>query len=151
MAGINKVMLIGNLGRDPEIRRFDNGSVARFSLATTENFRDRSGEWQSRTEWHNVVAWRALADKAERSLKKGSQIYVEGKLRTRSYDDKEGNKRYTTEVEAEYFTLLGGRPQDEQDNSGGYSGNTGAKPAESTSPPAADPLADDGGDDDLPF
>ena len=98
---INKVILIGNLGRDPEVRRFDNGSaVAKFSVATNENYRDKSGEWQKITEWHDVVCWRQLAERAEKSLKKGSMVYIEGKLTHRKYQDQNGVDKYITEVVA---------------------------------------------------
>ncbi len=98
---VNKVTLIGNLGRDPEVRKLDSGStVAKFSVATNESYRDKSGEWQTITEWHNVVAWRGLAERVERDFKKGTMVYVEGKLTTRKWQDKEGNDRYTTEVQA---------------------------------------------------
>jgi len=96
---INKVTLIGNLGKDPEIRHFEGGSmVAKFSLATNENYKDRNGEWQTKTEWHDVVCWGGLAERVERTLKKGFLVFVEGKLTTRKWQDKDGNDRYTTEV-----------------------------------------------------
>jgi len=108
MAGINKVILIGNLGKDPEIRSLDNGvKVASFSLATTESFKNKEGQKIDQTEWHNIVMWRGLAEIAEKFLKKGSQIYLEGKIRTRSWDDKSGSKRYKTEIYADSFTMLG--------------------------------------------
>jgi len=98
---VNKVLLIGNLGRDPEVRRLESGAaVARISVATNENYKDKAGEWQTITEWHNVVAWRGLAERAERDLKKGGMVYVEGKLTTRKWQDKEGKDQYTTEVVA---------------------------------------------------
>ena len=98
---INKVILIGNLGRDPEVRKLENGSsVAKFSLATNESYRDKSGEWQTQTEWHNIVMWRALAERAERDLKKGSLVFIEGKLTHRTWQDQDGKDRYTTEVVA---------------------------------------------------
>ena len=104
---VNKVILIGNLGKDPEIRRLESGAaVARFSLATNENYKDKSGEWQTQTDWHDVVLWRNLAERAESSLKKGYMIYLEGKLTTRSWEDQEGNKRRTTEVVGSYFRNL---------------------------------------------
>lgn len=108
MAGINKVILVGNLGRDPEVKTLEGGvKVARFTLATTESYRDRtSGERKDVTEWHNVVCWRNLAEIAEKYLTKGRQIYVEGRLRTRSWEDN-GVKRYTTEVNADTFQMLG--------------------------------------------
>ena len=102
MAGVNKVILVGNLGKDPEVRHLENGTaVANFPIATSESYKDREGNRVDQTEWHNVVVWRKLAEIAESYLKKGSQIYLEGKLRTRSWDDPQGNKRYTTEVVAD--------------------------------------------------
>lgn len=107
MAGVNKVILIGNLGKDPEVRHLEGGaSVANFTLATTEVYKDKNGNKNEQTEWHNIVVWRGLADVAEKYLKKGTTIYIEGKLRTRSWDDKEGHKRYTTEVVGDTFTIL---------------------------------------------
>ena len=104
---VNRVILIGNLGRDPEVRRLENGAVvAKFSVATNENYKDKSGEWQSQTEWHDVVVWRNLAERAESQLTKGAQVYVEGKLTHRSWQDKDGNNRRTTEVVASYFRAL---------------------------------------------
>ena len=118
MAGINKVILIGNLGKDPEVRHLEGGTtVANFPLATTETYKDKNGNRQEQTEWHNIVLWRSLAEVAEKYLKKGMQIYVEGKLRTRSWEDKEGHKRYTTEVVAETFTMLGSRKNNEEQSS----------------------------------
>ena len=107
MAGVNKVILVGNLGKDPEIRHLEGGAaVANFTLATTEVYKDKTGTRQEQTEWHNIVVWRGLAEVAEKYLKKGMTIYVEGKLKTRSWDDKEGHKRYTTEVVGDTFTIL---------------------------------------------
>ena len=107
MAGINKVILVGNLGKDPEVRHLEGGAaVANFTLATTEVYKDKTGARQEQTEWHNIVVWRGLAEIAEKYLKKGMTIYVEGKLRSRSWDDKEGNKRYTTEIVGDTFTIL---------------------------------------------
>lgn len=107
MAGVNKVILVGNLGKDPEVRHLEGGSVvANFPLATSEVYKDKSGNRNEQTEWHNIVLWRGLAEVAEKYLKKGMTIYIEGKLRTRSWDDKEGNKRYTTEVIGDTFTIL---------------------------------------------
>ena len=110
MAGsVNKVILIGNLGKDPEIRHLENGAaVANFSIATSENYKDRkTGEKVSQTEWHNIVAWRGLAEIAEKYLKKGAKVYIEGKLKTRTWQDKEGNNRYSTEVITDNLTMLG--------------------------------------------
>jgi len=110
MAGVNKVILIGNLGKDPEVKYLDSGvAVANFSLATTENYRNKEGEKVSQTEWHNIVLWRGLAEIAEKWLKKGSSVYIEGKIRTRRWEDKEGNARYTTEVLGDNMTMLGKR------------------------------------------
>lgn len=107
MAGVNKVILIGHLGKDPEVRHLENGTaVANFTLATSESYKDKEGNRIDQTEWHNIVVWRGLADVAEKFLRKGSQVYVEGKLRTRSWEDQTGNKRYTTEIVADNFTML---------------------------------------------
>ncbi|GJM29915.1 MAG: hypothetical protein DHS20C17_25500 [Cyclobacteriaceae bacterium] len=118
MAGVNKVILIGNLGKDPEVRHLESGvMVANFPLATTESYRDRNtGERRQVTEWHNIVLWRGLAEISEKYLNKGNQVYIEGKLRTRSWQDQEGNTRYTTEVVADNMTMLGGRPADSTQN-----------------------------------
>ena len=109
---VNKVILIGNLGKDPDVRHLENGAtVANFPIATSENYKDRkTGEKVSQTEWHNIVVWRGLADITERYLKKGDKVYVEGKLRTRSWQDQDGNTKYTTEVVADNLTMLGKSP-----------------------------------------
>ena len=110
MAGINKVILIGNLGKDPEVRYLDSGvAVANIALATTENYKNKEGERVSQTEWHDIVLWRGLAEIAEKYLKKGSSVYIEGKIRTRKWEDKDGNNRYRTEILANNMTMLGGR------------------------------------------
>lgn len=107
---LNKVMLIGNCGRDPEVRHLDGGAVvATFPIATSERYKDKTGETREITEWHNIVCWRGLAETAEKYVRKGSQLYVEGRLRTRSYNDKDGNLRYVTEILADTFQLLGRR------------------------------------------
>ena len=104
---VNKVILIGNLGRDPEVRRLENGAVvAKFTIATSESYKDKSGAWQEQTEWHNIVVWRTLAERAETQLKKGMPVYIEGKLTHRSWKDQDGNDRYITEVVANYFRSL---------------------------------------------
>ncbi len=114
MAGVNKVILLGNLGKDPEVRYLDNGvAVANFSLATTESYKNKEGERVSQTEWHNIVLWRGLAEVAEKYLKKGSSVYIEGKIRTRKWEDKDGNTRYNTEILADNMTMLGGKPTSE--------------------------------------
>ena len=105
--GVNKVILIGNLGKDPETQTFENGlKRVSFSLATTESFKTKDGN--QHTEWHNVVVWQKTAEIAEKYLKKGNQIYLEGRIRTRQWEDKEGNKRYTTEIIGDNFMMLGG-------------------------------------------
>jgi single-strand DNA-binding protein len=111
MAGVNKVILVGNLGEDPKVKYLDNGvAVANFSLATTENYKNKKGERVSQTEWHNIVLWRGLAEIAEKYLKKGSSIYIEGKIKTRKWEDKEGVTKYSTEILGDNMTMLGGRP-----------------------------------------
>lgn len=108
MSGVNKVILIGNLGKDPEVRYLDNGvAVANISLATSESYKNKEGERITQTEWHDVVLWRGLAEVAEKFLKKGSSVYVEGKLRTNKWVDKDENNRYKTEVLADKLTMLG--------------------------------------------
>jgi single-strand DNA-binding protein len=107
MRGVNRVMLIGNLGKDPDIQHLEgNIGVAKFSLATTETFKDRSGKLISQTEWHTVVLWRGLAELAQKYLHKGSLVYIEGRLRTRSWEDKEGNKKFATEVVGDNLIML---------------------------------------------
>ena len=137
MAGINKVILIGNLGKDPEVRSLESGTkVASFSLATTESYKNKEGQKVEQTEWHNIVMWRGLAEVAEKYLRKGAQIYLEGKIRTRTWDDKEGNKRYITEIIADTFTMLGSKREE-------------APPSTNVSEPT--PPVIPGPDDDLPF
>lgn len=118
MAGVNKVILVGNLGKDPELKYFE-GNLAKttFSLATSEFYRDKNGNRNEQTEWHNVVLWRTLAENAAKLLKKGSQIYLEGKLQTRQWTDKEGQKRNITEIVADTFTLLQNRDASKSGNS----------------------------------
>ena len=117
MAGVNKVILLGNLGKDPEVRRLDDGrGVANFSLATSETYKNKSGEKVTNTEWHNIVLWSPLADIAENYLKKGSQVYIEGKISNRSYEDKDGVKKYISEVVGREITLLGRAPSSDSMN-----------------------------------
>lgn len=122
---LNKAMLIGNVGKEPEVRYLEgtqNGQqtkVATFTLATTERYRDRSGEVRENTEWHNIVVWRGLADTAEKYVHKGTQLYVEGRIRTRSWTDQTGAKRFTTEIVADNFQFLG-RKSDNQGQAQGY-------------------------------
>ncbi len=116
MKSVNKVILIGTLGRDPEVKYTPSGTaVANFSIATNERQKDKDGNWSDRTEWHRIVAWQRLAEIAGEYLKKGRHVYIEGTLRTRSWDDKNhpGEKRYTTEIWANDLVLLGGRPEGE--------------------------------------
>jgi len=142
MSSLNKVMLIGRLGKDPDIRVTQDGvSVANFSLATSDFYPDKSGARQERTEWHNIVAWNKLADLAKRYLVKGRQVYVEGRIRTREWDDKDGNKRRTTEVIASAMVLIGSRPE-------GVETASSQRPARETEPGTADVEITD---DDIPF
>ena len=150
--GINKVVLIGNLGQDPELRYTGSGTaVCNMRLATNESYKDSSGQLVEKTEWHNVVTWARLAEICGEYLKKGSQVYFEGSLQTRSYDDRDGNTRYVTEVKAREMMMLSGRGE----GSGGGSSYT---PAAAASKPKAAPVVSDNGDnysfepdDELPF
>lgn len=143
MAGVNKVILVGNLGKDPEVRYLEgNIALAKFSLATSETIRDKSGNKTEQTEWHNIILWRGLAEIAEKYLRKGSTVYIEGKIRTRSYDDKEGNKKYITEITGENMTMLGNRKESQ------------SEPTAASTHSAPDPMDNTlsgSGDDDLPF
>ena len=168
---INKVILIGNVGQDPEIRYVGDPSsttkVATIRLATTERYKDRSGVLQEHTEWHSVVAWRGTADVVEKYVKKGTQIYVEGRLRTRSWDDQGGNKRYSTEILADTLQLLGRRS--DNPGSGAYPQPAGSGAYQPSQPqaqyqqpqapysqpagfqPSASPSVSHEPEDDLPF
>ena len=152
--GINKVILVGNIGKDPETRYMPNGkAVTNFSVATSESWTDKqSGDKQERTEWHNVVLFEKLAEIAAEYLRKGSQVYIEGSLRTRKWQDKEGKDRYTTEIVGRDMQMLGGR-SGAGGASGGESRSTGsgggrAAPESSSAPPAAE---EGDFDDDIPF
>ena len=164
---INKVILIGNVGQDPEVRYtgdVNNGAkVATLRIATTERYRDRNGNLQEHTEWHSVVVWRNQADVVEKYVKKGSQLYIEGRLRTRSWDDQAGNKRYVTEIVADTLQLLG-RKSDSQGSGnqngygapqqGGYQQSYGQQAAYQQpvqQPAQPQNIANDGPEDDLPF
>lgn len=152
MAGVNKVIILGNLGADPEVRVISSGAkVARLRIATSETYTNKNGERITNTEWHSVNVWRGAAEVAEKYLAKGRQVYIEGKLRTRSYDDKDGITRYVTEIEADTLTLVGGRPDGD---------NANPAPAQQQSKPAAKAKpsknmepdsAEDESFDDLPF
>ncbi|MFA5587173.1 MAG: single-stranded DNA-binding protein [Bacteroidales bacterium] len=149
---INKVILVGNVGKDPEVRHLDTGvAVANFPLATSETYTAKSGEKVTTTEWHNIVLWRGLAEVAEKYVTKGRQLYIEGRIRSRSYDDKDGIKRYVTEIYGDVMQMLGSKP----DSTG-----TGRKETERVTEQettagfqAADESAinEPGDDDDLPF
>jgi len=142
---INKVILVGRVGKDPEIRHLESGvAVANFSLATSENYVAKNGDKVSTTEWHNIVLWRGLAEVAEKYVKKGTQLYIDGKIRTRTYDDKDGNKKYITEIVADTMQMLGSREQNTN------SGNNNQRPNEIHDVPA-DFENDQAADDDLPF
>lgn len=142
---VNKVILVGNLGKDPELRYTAAGTaVATFSLATTERYKDRDGAQQEKTEWHNVVAWRQLAEICGKYLHKGKQVYIEGKIQTRSYDDRDGNKRYITEIVADQMQMLGRAGED-----GGRSNQPAHQRDEPTTSSFDDPQGNP--DDDIPF
>ena len=144
MAGVNKVILVGNLGKDPEIRTLESGvKVARFSVATTESYNDRNtGQRVDQTEWHNIVLWRGLAEIAEKYLRKGNQVYIEGKLQTRSYQDKDGITKYSTEIVGQNLNMLGGRSTTNE---------PGNEPTIQTTTPPANPVDLPEETDDLPF
>ena len=160
---LNKVLLIGNVGKDPEVRHLESGAaVATITLATSERYRDRNGESRELTEWHTVIAWRQLADLAENYIRKGMQIYVEGKIRSRSWDDQNGQKRYVTEIQADSIQLLGRRA----DNPAAQQGYAPQQPAQQhpqqaapnrytpqqpTTPIVSPADLNDDGSDDLPF
>ncbi|WP_294141215.1 single-stranded DNA-binding protein [uncultured Sanguibacteroides sp.] len=137
---VNKVILIGNVGADPDVRYLDGGvAVTRFSLATTEVYNNKNGERVSQTEWHNIVLWRNLAQVAEKYVKKGMTLYIEGRLRTRTWDDQNGNKRYTTEIYGDTMQMLS-RKQDNYE-----------KTPEPPMPEAPSNLSNTDDSDDLPF
>jgi len=150
--GINKVILVGNIGKDPETRYMPNGkAVTNFSVATSESWTDRtSGDKQERTEWHNVVLFEKLAEIAAEYLRKGSQVYIEGSLRTRKWQDKEGKDRYTTEIVGRDMQMLGGRGGAGGSSGGDQGGTSGSRATSERSAPP--PAGDDGEfDDDIPF
>ncbi len=162
----NKVILVGNVGKDPEIRRFENNIKASFSLATSETYTPKGGDKVTQTEWHNIVAWRRLAELSENYIRKGSQILVEGKIRYRSYDDRDGNKKYIVEIEADVIQLLGrkadspgqqGQGQQGQGQQGQnqQSSSSSYAPPSQSSPQSGNDTGEDlstqGTADDLPF
>lgn len=143
MRGVNKVMLIGRLGADPELRKMEGmRSKLNLRMATTESYKNAQGDWQDITDWHTVVMWGPMADRGEKELHKGSLVYVEGKLRTRSWEDKEGHKRYATEVIADYYQNLTPREASHRDT---HSGNAGDEPS------AEYPKHGEQADDGMPF
>lgn len=154
MAGVNKVILVGNLGADPEIRNLPSGSsVANFNIATSESYTNKSGEKVTQTEWHRIECWEGLAKVAEQYLKKGNSVYIEGKIRTEEWQDKEGNTRYTTKIRAQNMTMLGGR-NDSNGGGGQYENNNQYGNAQQNAggqPSSATSFNDEGADDDLPF
>lgn len=144
MRGVNRVMLIGNLGKDPDVQYLEgNIAVAKFSLATTETYKDRAGKLISQTEWHTVVLWRGLAELAQKYLHKGSLVYIEGRLRTRSWEDKEGNKKFATEVVGDNLIMLDKR--NDGGNHGGHEGGGVDGLSGADVPPVGEPSGD------LPF
>jgi single-strand DNA-binding protein len=150
MASYNKITLIGNVGRDPEVRNVGGDKkVADFSIAVNDAFTDKSGQRQEKTEWFRVSFWNQRADVIEKYVKKGTQIFVEGKLSVRSYTDKDGKERYSLDVLGSDFTLLGGR--NEGDNAGGYNSNQNSGSYSTSQSPRDIPSSLQSGDDDLPF
>jgi len=160
MAGrsVNKVILIGNLGKDPEVKYTQGGmAVAKFTVATNERHKDKDGQWQDHTEWHNLVAFQRTAEIVGEYLKKGGKVYIEGSLRTSSWDDKEsGQKKYRTEILVNDLVLLGGRGEAGGENSGGHSRGASASAGgdhmdQRTPEPAAAPASSPISDEDIPF
>lgn len=140
---INKVILVGNLGKDPEVRFTPNGqAIAKFPVATTEKWKDQQGQLQERTEWHNVVVWGKQAETCGQYLAKGRQVFIEGRIQSRSYDDKDGNKKYITEIVAQNVRFLGG---------GGGAGGAGRSADTGQGVPLGEPPGPGAGDDDIPF
>ncbi|MBN1198282.1 MAG: single-stranded DNA-binding protein [Bacteroidales bacterium] len=142
--GVNKVILVGNLGRDPEVQTFDNGvKKVSFSLATTEGYKNREGERTTHTEWHNIVLWRGLAEVAEKYLRKGSSVYIEGRIRRREYEDENKQKKFIFEILGDSMTMLGGGPRRDGAFEENGSGTISAPETSDTETAAPD--------DDLPF
>jgi single-strand DNA-binding protein len=152
--GVNKVFLLGNVGKDPEVRTTAGGmSVASFTLATADRARDASGAWVDKPEWHNLVCFDKLADTAKNYIKKGSSLFVEGKITNRSWDDKEtGQKRYRTEIIVNDFTFVGGKSDAASSSSGGYSASRASSSSAASVPVPSNDYADQGiTDEDIPF
>ena len=149
---VNKVILVGNVGKDPEVRHLDTGvAVANFPLATSESYTAKNGEKVTTTEWHNIVLWRGLAEVAEKYVTKGRQLYIEGRIRTRNYDDKDGVKRYITEIYGDTMQMLGSKSDDKsgssQQNQYQASSSSNAPSSVANEPE----IEETGGDEDLPF
>jgi len=146
---VNKAILVGNVGKDPEVRHLDSGvAVANFPLATSESYLAKNGERVTTTEWHNIVLWRGLAEVAEKYVTKGKQLYIEGRIRSRSYDDKDGNKRYITEIYGDVMQMLGKR-DDYADNTNSEYQNQNNSPDKSAEEPDHEKQSTE--EDDLPF
>jgi single-strand DNA-binding protein len=146
---VNKAILVGYVGSDPEVRYLENGTpVANFRLATSESYTNRNGEKITQTEWHNIVLWRRLAEVAEKYIKKGSQLYIEGRIRTRSWDDRDGNKRYTTEIVADNMQMMGRRGESSSETTPDQRSSDENTTAQKTSD---EPMAEGDVADDLPF
>ncbi len=150
---VNKVILLGNLGKDPEVKFTPSGTaVAKFSVATSYRFKDKNEQWQDQTEWHNVVAWARLAEIAGEYLKKGSKVYIEGRLQTRSWEDKQTNqKKYMTEVVANDLVLLSGRGEGGESARGAAVGNNFDQRVPEHEPAAAAATSSPISDEDIPF
>lgn len=159
MAGVNKVTLLGNLGADPEVKYLEGDkAVAKLRLATTESYKDKSGNKVEQTEWHDLEMWDGQAKIAEQYLRKGSQIYVEGKIKTDSWQDEQGQNRYRTKIRVLSFTMLGGKPEGMSGGQTGVAASPSPRPATNTPPPPANTTGNsapdmvmDDTDDDLPF
>ncbi len=148
MASVNKVILIGNLGKDPEVRHLEGGvTKVNFPLATSETYKDKSGNKIEHTEWHNIILWRGLAEVAEKYLKKGNPVFIEGKIKTRTWEDKDGNKRYSTEIIADNMTLLGGKPSGD----GHQHSSSAATSSDAAQETATNRASAGNTSDDLPF
>jgi single-strand DNA-binding protein len=154
---VNKVILVGRVGVNPELKNLDAGNkVTNFTMATSEYFKDKSGAKQEKTEWHNIVAWGTLAEIVAKNVVKGTQLYIEGKIQNRSYEDKDGVKKYTSEVVAENVRFLGSKKTDDGETSQAPASapaqnSSGSKSGQKSSAPAAPVAANADSDDDLPF
>ncbi|VAW12435.1 Single-stranded DNA-binding protein [hydrothermal vent metagenome] len=145
---VNKVILVGNVGKDPEVRHLDSGvAVANFPLATSETYIAKNGDKVTTTEWHNIVMWRGLAEVVEKYVTKGKQLYIEGRIRTRSYDDQSGNKRYITEIYGDVMQMLGRK----DDHPGTGQNDSPKQASDNTTTNSAPDIQDATGEEDLPF